>query len=460
MTQAADILDQWRPLAEKALKGKPLEGLTHQTADDLPVYPLYKDGDNTPLHTSARGNLHAKNQKRPWDLRVLIHHPEPVTANALALDGLMGGAASAHISVDPTGQTGVAIDNIDGLKTVLKNVDLSLAPVSIDAGWHTPQFISDALPITATFDPVTYLLRDGTSPGPVDGHVVRMANLAASHKDRPLFHANGQIVHEAGGTEAQELATIIASARQYTDALIRAGISAEHALDAITLGITTDSQFLQSTAKIRALRVLWAGLCGGYGVDVPATIHAISSQRTLSAHDLETNILRLTAATFAAGVGGADVVTTLPYTTPLIMADSQPDELAHRIARNTQLIAIEEAWLGAVSDPLGGAGVVEDLTDKLAHAAWTQFQNIEAEGGILKFIQNGNLQKQIPEFKNENRKVIGVTVFENTAEPKAQMVATAPQPTTAADPRLPGPDTTCQALTPVSVDDLTMAEDA
>ncbi len=462
---------QWRPLAEKALKGQALESLTRQTADGLPVYPLYVNTDMA--HPSARGDLSPRDAKRPWDLRVAISHPDPKTANALLLEGLMGGAASVHLQICPAGQNGIAVQSAQDMATVLNNLDLSLAPLSLEAGWHTPQMLAwareaagdQAQQISSLFSPVDHWLATGTSPGPLEGHILKLANLTANahtaHAPARLLCAHAHRVHEAGGSEVQELATILATAHLYTQHLIRAGLSPEDALNSLPLSVKVDSHFMLGMAKLRALRTLWAGLCGGYGVDLPAPIVTVSSDRMLSAQDLETNILRLTAATFAAGVGGADSVITAPYTAPQQSPTQHPHALARRLARNTQLIAMEEAHLGRVADPAGGAYALEAMTQELAEAAWQTFQDIERQGGLITFIQSIRFSQEIFDKKtkwtqaiqDKQRKIIGVTVYKNSADPSAKMQDVAfSAPAHALSAKLPGPDSRCTALDAITVD--------
>ena len=105
-------------------------------------------------------------------------------------------------------------------------------------------------------------------------------------------------------------------------------------------------------------------------------------------HDPWVNILRATSAAFAAGLGGADSITVLPFTAALGL----PDAFARRIARNTQLILLDESNLARVADPAAGAGGFEALTDALCEKAWALFQEIEREGGILESLTTGKLQ--------------------------------------------------------------------
>src|SRR5262249_23026960 len=135
-----------------------------------------------------------------------------------------------------------------------------------------------------------------------------------------------------------------------------------------------------------------------------AHIHAFTSRRMLTRYDAWTNILRVTTSAFAAAIGGADEITTLPFTDALGIAAPS----ARRIARNTQHVLMEEAHLGHVADPAGGAWFVEDLTRELAHAGWAKMQALEAQGGILAVLESGALQADIAAVREARAKAFAV----------------------------------------------------
>src|SRR6185436_12892421 len=118
---------------------------------------------------------------------------------------------------------------------------------------------------------------------------------------------------------------------------------------------------------------------------------AETAWRMLTRCDPQVNILRGTIAAFAAGLGGADSITVLPFTAALGL----PDRFARRMARNTQHILLDESNLAKVTDPAAGSGVIEDITEKLCQAAWTLFQEIEAAGGLAPALDRGLIQEKI-----------------------------------------------------------------
>ena len=114
------------------------------------------------------------------------------------------------------------------------------------------------------------------------------------------------------------------------------------------------------------------------------------------------NILRATIAVFAAGLGGADAITVLPFTAALGL----PDGFARRIARNTQLILLDEANVAKVADPAAGTGWGEDLSDPLCRAAWTLFQEIEAAGGAAAALERGLIQRKVARARAERERAL------------------------------------------------------
>ena len=151
-------------------------------------------------------------------------------------------------------------------------------------------------------------------------------------------------------------------------------------------------------------------------------IHARVSKRVLTLRDPYVNLLRNTVACFAAGIGGAEAITSVPFDA----VAGLPDALSRRIARNTVLVLQEEAHLHRVIDPPGGSWYLDWLTDQVAEKAWAIFQEIERGGGMLQAIcRAAGSREQIdsafaPRAKNLARRkegITGVSEFPNVGEP-------------------------------------------
>jgi methylmalonyl-CoA mutase len=114
-----------------------------------------------------------------------------------------------------------------------------------------------------------------------------------------------------------------------------------------------------------------------------ARVHAVTSLPMMARRDPWVNMLRTTVAAFSAGVGGADTVLVHPFDVAIPGGfPGTAASFARRMARNTQLLLLEESHIGRVADPAGGSWFVEDLTTALAEQAWTHFQDIESRGGF------------------------------------------------------------------------------
>lgn len=448
--------DAWRALVAKTLGDVSFDSLRKQTAEGLPIEPLYSPGEAKPAGFAAR----PFDAERPWEVATLTAHPDPSRANAEVLADLQGGAAGAVVRIDATGHGGVAAGSADDLARVLQGVILEAAPVALDAGFLGPKAadwlhaVAKASPgakLRFHMDPLSALAEAGASPGPIEAHLVSAATvgvrLAETYPQAQLFLASGRAVHEAGGGEALEVATAAAAAVAYAKALVRAGMGMGDAFARITLGLSADADYFATIAKLRAARVVWARIADACRVNELARIEARSSGRMLAAKDAWTNMIRLTAAGFSAAVGGADTV-ILGYFTDAI---GLPTAFARRQSRNTQLVLMEEAHIGRVTDPAAGAGYVEALTGEIARAAWTKFQAIEAAGGLAAALTSGLVAQEV-EAANAARgplKIVGVTAFPPETDAPVDVERAEARAVEAPSPRLPGPDGACPALRPI-----------
>jgi methylmalonyl-CoA mutase len=452
----------WLALVEKTLKGGSLGDLVTRTADGIAIQPLYEPQDGP----AVVRDLRPRDAERPWDIRMTVAHPDSVRANADAMKDLEGGAASVLVKIDPTGQSGVAVGSAESLGVVLSGVLLDLAPVALDAGYLGPKAAdwlgtltksAPAAPLAFHMDPLGAFAETGASPGPIESHLVSAATvgarLAVTYPKASLMLASGRAVHEAGGSNTEELAVMAASALAYAKALVRAGMSMEDAFSRIVLGVSVDGEYFTGVAKVRAARAIWARVTQACGVSVPARIEARSSGRMLTRTDAWTNLIRLTSAGFGAAVGGADAVVLGAFTDAIGL----PTAFARRQARNTQLVLMEESHLGRVADPAGGSGYLDTVTDQTARAAWGGFQAIEAAGGIVKALESGVVAEAVSNtraseqaaYADGSRKILGVTIFRNADDKPAEVEAVSPSPVEAPDPRLPGPDSACPPLAPI-----------
>ena len=440
---------EWRALAEKALKDRPLESLVHLDSDRLTVRPLYAAATGVePLFAPRASDADG----RAWDLRTLVEADDAGEANAAVLADLGGGAASVVLG-------GAVARDAGGLARALDGVALELATVGLDAGFAGPE-AAEALATAARgaprarlmfhMDPLSAFAETGAAPRAMEEHLAQAAATAARHAATypaaSFFLASGRVAHEAGGSIAQELAFAAANAVALVRAAVDAGMTADQALKGTVLGLAVDQEYFDGLAKVRALRLMWRSICAAFGVETPAVIEARSSRRMLSARDPWPNLLRLTAAGFAGAVGGADAMVLDGFT----RAQGRPDAFARRQARNAQLVLMEEANLGRVDDPAAGSWFLDQRTRELAEAGWAEFQAIEAEGGIVEALRGHVIQPRIARARQSleaalsggSVQMVGVTKF---VDPEPRPAAAEPAP---AAPMEGGGDA-CAPLTPI-----------
>ncbi|QDQ97408.1 methylmalonyl-CoA mutase small subunit [Tomitella fengzijianii] len=415
-TAAAAVLAKGRRIDPADLPAGPEELLKATTYDGAEIAPLYTVADERaeqPLPGSfpyVRGGDATRDVTVGWLVDTRFGDDggsaDPAALNDRILDALTNGVSAVTLAVGPGA---VAAGD---LAAVLRGVHLDLAPVAIDAGAGTAEAASalfahlDETPperpgsVRASLGaaPLTDLFATGTEGIDADALAVLATDAAGRPGAIRAITVDGTAFHDRGASDAQELAAAVAAGVEYVRELTARGLTTAAALGQIEFRLSaTDDQFA-SIAKFRAARRLWARVAQVLGSPEAgaAPQHAVTSAAMLSRRDPWVNMLRTTLAAFGAGVGGADRVTVLPFDAALPAgALGTSETFAARIARNTQLLLLEESHLGQVLDPAGGSWYVESLTDDLARIAWEDFQRIEADGGFRASTASGVLGERI-----------------------------------------------------------------
>jgi methylmalonyl-CoA mutase len=403
---------RWREAVAGVLKGASYEDtLTTLTPDGIRLEPVYPRQVGT-------GPIPGRPPAAPWTIVQRVDHPHAAEANALALADLEGGANGLTIVTGHSPYArgfGVSIPFAGDLDTLLTKVERKAIVVRIEAGAHTLDVarlfgeIPDGT-VHYGYDPVGLLAATGALP---PAWPSTLSVLASHRQNGTVTTADGRVFHEAGATPGLELACVLSAGLAYLRVLEATGIRLEEARHCIGFTLAADQNVFTTIAKFRALRLAWQQIERACGLaPSPIHIHAETAWRMLSRRDPATNILRNGLATAAAGLGGADSITTLPYTS----ANGLPDAHARRIARNCQHVLISEANLHRVTDPAAGSGGLEAMTQALGEAAWTQFQAVEREHGILKALQSGWLQGEIERLRAPVGPIVGASQYALTEE--------------------------------------------
>ena len=408
--------EDWLKLVSAALKGAPFASLVTTTYDGLAIEPLHSRRQHAqPVPGRTPGAA--------WQIVQRIDHPDPAAANEQARHDLENGATGLYVVLAgslgangygvPASQPAIA-HALEGVRLDAGvAVELDPGPRGEDAARAVAAVLRNrgvapsAVDLRFGFDPFGCSATSGSSPKPLNELAAALGDLVKGLARQgfrgPFAVADGRPVHAAGGSEAQELAFALAGGIAYLRVLEGAGVPLEEARRMTFFRLAADADEFLTVAKFRALRRLWARVGAACGLrPEPTFVSAETAWRMLTTRDPWVNLLRSTVAVFSAGLGGANAVSVLPFTTALGL----PDGFARRIARNTQLVLLEEANLAKVADPAAGSGAIEDLTQKLCRTAWSLFQETEAAGGLAAALERGLIQQNIAGVRAERERAI------------------------------------------------------
>jgi methylmalonyl-CoA mutase len=387
---AAAVLRKARRLTDEDDDALVWQKLTRTTLDGIGITPL-----GTP--ELLDGLVTAGRPTRPgaWGIRAHLAVTNPEADNRTLLTDLEGGVTSLWLEVEEDTDFGVLLDQ----------VLLDLAPVVLQTTERGARAFLNAAE-GRELHPHTNLGMDAR---------VATRDLAdqAWQLGVRVFVVDATEVHDRGASEVQELAHSLAVGAHYLRSLTEAGFDLDEAAKIVEFRYAaTDEQFT-TIAKLRAARRLWGRILELSGTSVREQHqHAVTSRPMMSKYDPWVNMLRTTVAAFAAGVGGADSVTVLPFDSPLGL----PDAFGRRVARNTSHLLIDESHVAAVADPAGGAYAVEKLTDDLAVAAWELFGELE-EGADLDTLIVATVAERERQVGTRARPITGLSEFPDPFAP-------------------------------------------
>lgn len=436
----AGVLAKTRKVEPTELGDEPERLLDVSTYDGLTVAPLYTRRDELPepplpgVFPFVRGNDPTRDVHRGWHVNARFGGSDAAAVNEEILAALDNGVSSVWLGV---GERGVAVSD---LPRALGGLLFDLAPLALDAGAEVNAAATQLYSILDGYQAAErgdIQISLGASPltsefaDSADIDLAAAVTLARQAVARPetvrALTVCGVAIHNAGASDAQELGAAVAAGLEYLRALTGAGVDVADALGQLVFRLAaTDDQF-GTIAKFRAARRLWARVAEQLGAPEAgnAPQWALTSAPMMTQRDPWVNMLRTTLAAFGAGVGGADQVTVLPFDAALPAGELDVSQaFSQRMARNTQLLLLEESHLGHVQDPGAGSWYVESLTDALAGKAWEFMQELEAAGGYRAALASGLLAERVAATRTQrdrdvaHRKtsVTGVNEFPNLAE--------------------------------------------
>ena len=423
--------EQWRAAVDRVLAGRDgdlsaeksarrfARQLITTTYDGITIQPLYtKPADHSVDEAIGvpgswpyvRGATSLGGTRGGWDVRQSVDLDRVVSSrNAMALEELEGGATSVFLRTDPLRTVRDVVVDVDLLDAALDGVHLDLVAVALDTNlgqagaeallalWQRRQVDPRSAAGTLGLDPIGSAASLGRS---VDAEESREAVEISIACSRGWPNARALVVdatryHEAGSSDVEEIACATATGVAYLRLLTDAGLATDGALSQLEFRLAASADQFSTIAKLRAARRMWARVAEHVGAPEAGAQrqHALTSRAMLSRYDAWVNLLRNTTACLAAGAGGAEAITVEPH--DLMVDPGSPSELGRRMARNTQLLLLEETHLARVLDPGGGSWYVERLTDDMAERGWEWFREIEAAGGIVSALESRLVHERI-----------------------------------------------------------------
>ncbi|MDQ7079256.1 MAG: methylmalonyl-CoA mutase [Paracoccaceae bacterium] len=467
----SDKLEDWKKLAERELRGRPLEDLDWHTPEGITVKPLYTEGDLEGLDTLgnlpgfspfARGVKATMYAGRPWTIRQYAGFSTAEESNAFYRQALAGGQQGVSVAFDlathrgydsdhprvvgDVGKAGVAIDSVEDMKILFDGIPLDKVSVSMTMnGAVIPVLASfivageeqgvaqEQLSGTIQNDILKEFMVRNTYIYPPEPSMRIVADIIEYTSNKmPRFNSisiSGYHMQEAGATLVQELAFTLADGKEYVRAAIERGMDVDAFAGRLSFFFAIGMNFFMEIAKLRAARVLWARIMEGFGAKSERSkmlrTHCQTSGVSLQEQDPYNNIVRTAYEAMSAVLGGTQSLHTNSFDEAIAL----PTEFSARIARNTQLILQNETGVTHVVDPLAGSYYIEKLTADLVDAATEILDEVDEMGGMTKAVASGMPKLRIEEAAARRQAaidrgeevIVGVNKFRAEHEPEVDV---------------------------------------
>ena len=431
--------EKWEALAEKELRGKPLDSLTWKSPEGIDIKPLYTAEDleeiefnNTlpgmdPFVRGVRGTMYTG---RPWTIRQYAGFSTAKESNAFYKRNLAAGQKGLSIAFDlathrgydsdhprvagDVGKAGVAVDSIEDMQVLFDGIPLDEMSVSMTmngsvlpilAGYIVAaeeQGVSqDKLAGTIQNDILKeYLTRNTYIYPPTPSMRIVSDIIGYCSKNMPKYNTvsiSGYHMMEAGANSVLQTAFTLADGLEYVKSALASGMDIDAFAGRLSFFFGIGMNFFMDIAMLRAARFLWADLIRQFNPKSEKSLmlrtHCQTSGWSLTQQDPYNNVIRTTMECLSAVLGGTQSLHTNSYDEAIGL----PTDFSARIARNTQIIVQEESNICKVVDPLGGSYYVESLTNAIVQEARKILKEVDELGGMAKAIESGMPKMRIEE---------------------------------------------------------------
>jgi methylmalonyl-CoA mutase N-terminal domain/subunit len=356
--------------------------------------------------------------------RYLLAQGQTGLSVAFDLPTQIGYDSDNPISHGEVGKVGVAISSLDDMEILFREIPLDKVSTSMTINAPAAILLAMYIAVSKQQGMETNQLRGTIQNDILKEYIARGTYIfppkpsmrlitdvfSFCEREIPRWNTisiSGYHIREAGSTAVQEVAFTLANAVAYVETALRAGLDIDQFARQLSFFFNAHNNFLEEIAKFRAARRLWARLMKQrFGARNPASMrmrfHTQTGGSTLTAQQPENNAIRVALQALAAVMGGTQSL----HTNSMDEALWLPTEKAVTLALRTQQIIANESGVADTTDPLGGAYLIEYLTDEIEQRAQTYIEKIDQMGGALVAIEQGFIQGEIQEAAYQNQKEI------------------------------------------------------
>jgi methylmalonyl-CoA mutase N-terminal domain/subunit len=408
------------------------------------VYPTMHRGRLWTMRQYAGFGTAAETNER---FRYLIDNGSSGLSLAFDLPTQMGYDSDAMMAAGEVGKSGVAIDSLHDMETVFDGIDLGEvstsmtinAPAAVLLAMYVALGDKQGVPREELRGTIQndimkeYIARNLYifPPEPSMRLITDIFEFCAA--ETPKFNTisiSGYHIREAGSTAAQEVAFTLGNGIQYVEAAVDAGLDVDDFAPQLSFFFNAHNNILEEVAKFRAARRMWAKIMEErFGAENPKSMqlkfHTQTGGSTLTAQQVENNVVRVAYQALAAVLGGTQSL----HTNGKDEALSLPTEKSVRTALRTQQILAHESGAADTIDPLAGSYYVEALTDDIEDEAFDLLDEVDERGGMLDAVKNQWVQREIQdvayerqrEIEEGERVIVGVNEYQVDEEPTVEV---------------------------------------
>lgn len=442
----------WLEKIKSDLKGADFtRKLVYRSDEGFELDPFYRSEDLENLrYLENTGSLKPPSSSpNGWILcQYFAPAPDPVQGNQAILEAIQGGVQALLLPWNPP-----KTSKPDYLGSLLKGIRPDETEIHFQGNLEADAIYQSLVKVASEHqmalsdlkgclgaDPLGVMASTGTRVLLTENIGKLVRTVLDQSPGMKTISVNGAMIQDAGSTLVQELGFALSMANEYMDVLTGKGVDPEDAARSLQFSLASGPDFFMEISKLRAARVLWNALCEGYGIEsgsIPVQIHSVTARWNMTLYDPHVNMLRATTEAMASVLGGADLITVLPYD----LLRKGTHSFSNRMARNVQNIIRDEAYLDKVADPAAGSYYVEKLTDFIAEGAWDLFRKTESDGGFLKAFEDGLVQEQIEGSRHKKEEktasgkfhLLGTNAYPNALEMALPLLENEPAPGAAVD---------------------------